>query len=98
MGDWHKCGTTHCRAGWIVHLAGEEGYALEEFFNTELAAMKIYEKSTGRKLSPVKFYQSNNEALEDMRRYQRVNHDHSGSRQANEAVDDMTPIKGDYDD
>jgi len=29
MGSVHQCQTTHCRAGWVVHLAGEAGYALE---------------------------------------------------------------------
>src|ERR1700694_1182371 len=34
MGIWHNesggCGTSHCIAGWAVHLAGAEGYALEK--------------------------------------------------------------------
>ena len=69
MGGWHTCETTHCRAGWVVHLAGEAGKALEEFFNTELAAMKIYEASCpGYKINPARFYDSNEEALEDMRK------------------------------
>ena len=67
MGSWHTCDTTHCRAGWVVHLAGDEGRELEKFFNTELAAMKIYEAS-GYQISPVRFYDSNEAALEDMRR------------------------------
>ena len=33
MDKWHNqsggCGTAHCIAGWAVHLAGPEGYALE---------------------------------------------------------------------
>ena len=29
MSAWHKCGTTHCRAGWAITLAGEQGAALE---------------------------------------------------------------------
>jgi hypothetical protein len=30
MGQWHgSCGTTHCLAGWAVHLSGAAGYALE---------------------------------------------------------------------
>ena len=29
MGDWHTCETTHCLAGWAVHLSGPAGYALE---------------------------------------------------------------------
>jgi hypothetical protein len=65
MSTWH-CGTTHCRAGWVVTLAGDEGKALENFFNTELAAMKIYEAS-GFKINPCRFYDGNDAALEDMR-------------------------------
>ena len=30
MSDWHKCATTHCMAGWGIHLAGPEGYKLEK--------------------------------------------------------------------
>ena len=29
MSEWHTCATTHCIAGWAVHLEGESGYALE---------------------------------------------------------------------
>ena len=68
MDNWHTCEQTHCRAGWIVFLAGEQGRALKKRFNTELAAMLIYHKSTGRKISPVRFYDSNEDALADMRR------------------------------
>lgn len=67
MQNWHTCGTTHCRAGWIVTLAGEQGETLEDCFDTSLAAMMIYEKSTGEKLSPVKFFESNEAALADMK-------------------------------
>ena len=66
MGSWH-CGTTHCRAGWAVHLAGEQGYALEQFFNTELAAMLIYRES-GSPINPARFYDGNDDALADMKR------------------------------
>lgn len=66
MSSWHSCETTHCRAGWVVHLAGETGYALERFHNTTLAAQLIYRES-GYQINPSKFYDSNEEALEDMR-------------------------------
>jgi len=67
MGAWHTCNTTHCRAGWTVHLAGEAGYALESRFNTELAAMLIYRES-GSPINPGRFYDSNEAAMADMRR------------------------------
>jgi hypothetical protein len=63
----HSCGTTHCRAGWVVHLAGEAGYALEERTSSEFAAMQIY-KASGYPISPCRFYESNEVALADMRR------------------------------
>ena len=67
MGNWHRCDTTHCRAGWVVHLAGPAGYALERFHNTELAAMLIYRES-GYYINPARFYDSNQAALDDMKK------------------------------
>jgi hypothetical protein len=64
MGDWHTCETTHCRAGWAVHLAGEAGKALEERLDTQEAGRRIYIASAGR--SPW-FFSSNEFALNDMR-------------------------------
>ena len=74
MSDWHTCSTTHCRAGWVVHLAGEAGYALERFHNTALAAQLIY-KASGYEISPVKFYGNNDDALADMRKLAGVESD-----------------------
>ena len=69
MSDWHTCQTTHCRAGWVVTLAGPEGKALENRFNTELAAMLIYAASSPElSVSPARFYDSNDDALADMKR------------------------------
>ncbi len=67
MGQWHACGTTHCRAGWVVHLAGEAGYALERFHDTALAAQLIYSAS-GFEINPGRFYDSDEAALADMKR------------------------------
>jgi hypothetical protein len=66
MSDWHMCGTTHCRAGWAVHLAGEDGYALERETSTSFAAMQLFKKS-GLPISPAKFFGTNDEALADMK-------------------------------
>jgi hypothetical protein len=69
MSTWHTCGTTHCRGGWVVHLAGEAGRALEAFHNTPLAAQLIYDASdTARKFNPCRFYDGNEDALADMKR------------------------------
>lgn len=65
---WHDgdfCGTTHCRGGWAIHLAGAAGEALEEVMDAEASAACIYLASTGRVPD---FYCDNEEALEDMRR------------------------------
>ena len=67
MSDWHTCGTTHCRAGWIVQLAGEAGRKLEDYHNTPLAAMLIARES-GAPINPARFYDDNESALEDMKR------------------------------
>jgi hypothetical protein len=69
--SWHQydenqhCGTTHCRGGWAIHLAGAAGYALEDALGSEAAAEFIYLASTGRVPD---FYAENEEALEDIRR------------------------------
>lgn len=69
MSDWHTCENTHCRAGWVVALAGEPGRALEKFFNTELAAMMIYDASDPNyKINPARFHDSNEDALADMKK------------------------------
>ena len=65
MGRWH-CGSTHCRAGWAVVLAGEEGLALEVSLGTETAARLIYEASTGR-IAP-DFFATQEDAIADIRR------------------------------
>jgi hypothetical protein len=69
MSNWHTCAKTHCRAGWIVTLAGEAGKALERFYDTPLAAMKIYDASSSLPpVSPVRFFEPNDAALADMAR------------------------------
>ena len=67
MDSWHTCETTHCRAGWVVALAGEAGKKLEEFHNTDLAARLIYAAS-GYNINPARFYDSNETAMADMKR------------------------------
>lgn len=69
MSQWHTCDTTHCRAGWVVTLAGEAGAKLERRFGSLLAAMKIYDASCpGFKIAPCRFFDSNEEALADIKR------------------------------
>ena len=66
--NWHTCDTTHCRAGWVVHLAGPAGYALEKETSTLFAAIQIYDKSSPIKVSPTRFFESNQFAMADMER------------------------------
>jgi hypothetical protein len=68
MGHWHTCETTHCRAGWVVALAGEGGRALEWAYGTPAAAAMIYMASDPKLERVPDFYCSNQEALDDMRR------------------------------
>ena len=63
MRSWHTCETTHCWAGWIVFLAGEEGKALEERTSTLFAAMMIFKKSNGKGINPCWFFLSNKDAM-----------------------------------
>jgi hypothetical protein len=63
--DGEACGTTHCRAGWAIHLAGRAGYALEDRFDSAIAGRMIYLASTGR--APNFYERSNEIALADIK-------------------------------
>ena len=67
MGRWHTCDTTHCRAGWVIHLAGKPGYELEDVTSPLFAAQQIY-KASGYRISPLRFFDSDANALADMKR------------------------------
>ncbi len=64
MSKWHTCETTHCRAGWAIALAGEQGAALEQQNGPQRAGMLIYSVSTGR---VPHFFGSTENALADIR-------------------------------
>jgi hypothetical protein len=49
MGEWH-CGTSHCRAGLVTTLAGEEGLKLEKETSTAFAGFQIYKESSDIKV------------------------------------------------
>ena len=70
MSMWH-CGTSHCRAGWVVTLAGKEGADLEAKIGAPAAAMAIYMASDPERWKTERlpnFYCGNTEALADMAR------------------------------
>ncbi len=68
MGSWHSCDTTHCRAGWVVTLAGPGGKALEWAIGTPAAAAIIYMASDPKLKKVPNFYADNSTAMEDMKR------------------------------
>jgi hypothetical protein len=68
MSAWHTCKTTHCRAGWVVTLAGEAGNELEKRTSTLFAAMRICKESSSVRVSPVRFFDDNAKAMEDIQR------------------------------
>jgi hypothetical protein len=61
------CGTTHCRAGWAIHLAGREGYDLERRTSSYLAGRLIYEASRPGVACP-NFFAPNEDAMADLRK------------------------------
>lgn len=68
MSDRHTCHTTHCRAGWVVFLAGNAGKKLELHTSTLFSALQIYNASSSIEVSPVRFYEDSVTVLEDMKR------------------------------
>ena len=70
MSHWHgeagHCGTTHCRAGWAIHLAGDAGRALEEEVGPSAAAALIYQASDPTLEKVPDFYASNEDAMADI--------------------------------
>jgi len=68
MDDWHTCETTHCRAGWVTHLAGDAGRVLEWQVGTPAAAAIIYMISDPELERIPDFYCTNEVALENMKR------------------------------
>jgi uncharacterized protein YjbI with pentapeptide repeats len=67
MDDWHTCETTHCRAGWVVMLAGAEGRNLERRIGTAAAASLIYLASDPGIGKFPDFHCDNETALADMK-------------------------------
>jgi hypothetical protein len=68
MRYWHTCKTTHCRAGWVVTLAGKAGKDLERRIGTDAAATLIYMASDPDLEQIPDWWVTNKAALEDMRR------------------------------
>lgn len=73
MNEWHTCKTTHCRAGWVVILAGTAGKKLEQacetsaMYGTRRAAWLIYRASDPSMRFEPSFGCSERDALADMK-------------------------------
>ena len=67
MQTWHTCKTTHCRAGWLVTLAGDAGKMLEACYGSSTAGALIHLASCEEKVVP-NFYASDEDALADIKR------------------------------
>lgn len=68
MSRWHKCETTHCRAGWTIVKAGEAGLVLESVYGPSVAAALIYVASDPSLDRIPNWHDSNEEAMADMAR------------------------------
>ena len=66
MEVWHTCETTHCRAGWVVTLAGKPGRDLEKEIGTGAAAALIYMASDPDLEQIPNWVASNEDALADI--------------------------------
>ena len=78
MSGWH-CGTAHCRAGWVVTLAGEAGAAMEFCMGTPAAAAMIYLASDPELANIPDFYADNATALADMERLAKLEREKDGA-------------------
>lgn len=76
MTKWHTCKTTHCRAGWAIHLAGRRGRLLEKRYGSAVAGALIYYASAGYVPD---FYATNWEAIEDIRQHAEEDAQNGGS-------------------
>lgn len=65
MSTWHTCESTHCRAAWAIHLAGPEGYKLEEKYGPAMAGTLLYLKAGATQIPD--WYESNDAALANIR-------------------------------
>jgi hypothetical protein len=57
MGNWHGCNTTHCLAGWAIHLSGSAGYVLESITSPSVAGAMLLPSASHL------FYSNNTEAI-----------------------------------
>ena len=68
MSTWDTCNTKHCRGGWVNFIAGAAGLKLKKDTDDLFAAMQIYKASSPIHVSLVRFFESNEVALADIKR------------------------------
>jgi len=68
MKKWHTCETTHCRAGWAVHLAGSAGKTLEDKVGSNVAGALIYMASDPNLEKVPDWFASDYEAMADIKK------------------------------
>lgn len=66
-GDALRCGTSHCRAGWAIALAGKLGEELEYAFGSLVAGMLIFAKSCPRETNRPDFFCTEEAAIQQIR-------------------------------
>jgi hypothetical protein len=90
MRTWHSgydgynpntCTTSHCRAGWAIHLAGSDGDKLEENIGSDAAGALITMASCPWLEKVPDWYASDEEALADIRRCAEIERTMSAGRQ-----------------
>jgi hypothetical protein len=80
MSDWHTCDTTHCRAGWVTHLAGKAGAEMEKYWGgTNHAAWLIYKASDPDIKGRPDFFTDKDTALADMKRLAELEAEREGA-------------------
>ena len=64
MASWHTCETTHCIAGWAIHLAGDAGRVVASLLGSSVAgALIIRDSCSYLEGKTPNFYASNEEGL-----------------------------------
>lgn len=68
MDSWHTCETTHCRAGWAIHLAGDAGKELEKKVGSDVAGALIYMASDPSLERVPDWFASNEDSMDDIKK------------------------------
>jgi hypothetical protein len=64
MSIWHVCKTTHCRAGWTIHVCGKQGYDLEKEIGDEEKTAELILRTNYPDKELPHFYANNDTGME----------------------------------